>query len=313
MRGYVDRLGAACIVRTRFTRISGSLEEALANDPAENEKQAPLTPGERLAVTRAAKSARKAAERGRQAELVQDKALAQAAVAKDWLAENLKPLGLAAGGVLLVAAIGIAWSTLASNKNREAGSQLSGVIESNIYDEAELAESYAAVVRDHEGTIAATWALIGEGRALYGQGKHEQARDAYKAALESTDDETVQWVALEGIAYTLEAEQSYEQALEQLDALRALGKEVSPIASYHQARILIQQGRADEAKIKLQSVLSDLRRPGSPMLPFTRAQAESRLALIDPSLAPSAGPDMRALQEQLNEMIRQQQSGQPAP
>jgi len=289
------------------------LEETLADDPAENQKQAPLTAGERLAASRAAKSARKTADRGRAAELVEDKALAQAAVAKDWLADNLRPLGLAAGGVLLVAAIGIAWSTIASDKNEEAGSQLAAALESDTYDDAELAESYAAVVRDHEGTVAATWALVGEGRALYGQGKHEQARDAYEAAAESTDDETLQWIALEGIAYTLEAEQSYEQALEQLDALRALGKEVTPIAGYHQARILIQQGRMDEAKVKLQGVLAELRQPYAPALPFTRAETESRLALLDPSLAPSTGPDMRALQEQLNEMIRQQQSGQPAP
>ncbi len=285
----------------------------MANDPAENQKQAPLTPGQRLAAARAAKSARKAAERGRQAELVEDKALAQAAVAKDWLAENLKPLGLAAGGVLLVAAIGIAWSTFAESKSEAAGKELAAVLDANIYDDAELAESYAAVVRDHEGTVAATWALLGEARALYGQGKLEQARDAYQAALESTDDENLKWAALEGIAYTLEAEQSYEQALEQLDALRTLSKEVAPIASYHQARILMQQGKMDEAKVKLRGILADLRQPNAPSLPFTRAEAESRLALIDPSLAPAPGPDMRGLQEQLNEMIRQQQSGQPAP
>jgi len=285
----------------------------LANDPAENQKQAPLTAGQRLAASRAAKSARKAAERGRQAELVEDKALAQAAVAKDWLAENLKSLGLAAGGVLLVAAVGIAWSTFAQDKNDEAGKHLAAILESNVYDDAELAESYAAIVRDHEGTVAATWALIGEGRALYGQGKLEQARDAYTAALESTDDETLQWAALEGIAYTFEAEQAYDQALEKLDALRALSKEVAPIAGYHQARILMQRGKNDEAKVKLQGVLASLRQPNAPSLPFTRAEAESRLALLDPSLAPTTAPDMRGLQEQLNEMIRQQQSGQPAP
>lgn len=285
----------------------------MANDPVENEKQAPLTPGERLAASRAAKSARKAADRGRQAEQVEDKALAQAAVAKDWLADNLRPLGLAAGGVILVAAIGIGWSTFASGKNNEAGDQLAGVLESNIYDDAELAESYAAVVRDHEGAVAATWALIGEGGALYNQGKYEQAQDAYKAALESTDDETLQWAALEGIAYSLEAEQSYDPAMEQLDALRALGKEIAPIAEYHQARILMLQGKTDEAKVKLQGVLAALRQPDAPSLPFTRGEAEARLTLLDPSLAPSTGPDMRALQEQFNEMMRQQQSGQPAP
>ena len=83
----------------------------MANDSAENEKNTPLTAGQRLAAQQAAKSARKAAERGRDADLVEEKAIAQAAVAKDWLQDNLKPLGLMAGAVLVVAAIGIGWST----------------------------------------------------------------------------------------------------------------------------------------------------------------------------------------------------------
>lgn len=71
-------------------------------------------------------------------------------------------------------------------------------------------------------------------------------------------------------------------------------------------------GRDDEAKLKLQGVLSGLRRPGGTKLPFTQAQVETRLALLDPSQAPNAGPDLRALQEQFDELIRQQQD-QPAP
>ncbi|MEM7434021.1 MAG: tetratricopeptide repeat protein [Myxococcota bacterium] len=284
----------------------------MANDSAENEKEARLSPGQRLAATRAAKSARKAAERGRQAEMVEDKALAQAAVAKDWLEDNLRTIGLAVAGVLIVAAIGIGWSTVERNKNEAAGSQLASVLDANIYDDAELAKSYAAVATDHEGTPAATWALIGQGRALYGQGQHAEARASYMKALESTDEETLQWVAIEGIAYTYEAEEAYDEALAQLDALRELSKEVAPIASYHQGRILMAEGRTDEAKLKLQAVTSELRRPGGPSLPFTRSQAEARLALIDPTLAPNAGPDIRALEEQLQDMVRQQQ-GQAAP
>ncbi|MGB5811681.1 MAG: tetratricopeptide repeat protein [Polyangiales bacterium] len=284
----------------------------MANDSAENEKQATLTPGQRLAAAQAAKSARKAASRGLQAEMVEEKALQQAAVAKDWLADNLRPLGLAAAGVLVVAAIGIAWSTVSTHKNENAGGQLSAVIDSNIYDDAELAASFAEVARDHEGTVAATWALIGQGRALYNEGKHAEARVAYEAALGTTDDETLQWAALEGIAYALEAEGSYDEALTQLEALRELSPDVAPIAGYHQGRVLMAAGRDDEAKLKLQGVLSGLRRPGGTKLPFTQAQVETRLALLDPSQAPNAGPDLRALQEQFDELIRQQQD-QPAP
>ena len=176
----------------------------------------------------------------------------------------------------------------------------------------ELAASFAEVVTDHEGTVAATWALIGEGRALYGAGKHAEAREAYEAALASTDDETLRWVALEGLAYSLEAESSYEDALQQLEALAEMSPAVAPIAGYHQARILLAQGDKDGAKVRLQHVLSSLRRPDASPLPFTRAQAEARLTLLDPTEAPTSGPDMRALEDQLNQMIRQQQ-GQAAP
>lgn len=106
----------------------------MANDSAENETKGPLTAGERLAAQQAAKSARKAAERGRDADLVEEKALAQAAVAKDWLQDNLKPLGLMAGGVLLVAAIGIGWSTFTRGQDAAGGAELAAVLDGVLND-----------------------------------------------------------------------------------------------------------------------------------------------------------------------------------
>jgi len=288
---------------------AGLLEEALANDSAEDEKQAPLTAGQRLAAQQAAKSARKAAERGRDADLVEEKALAQAAVAKDWLQDNLKPLGLMAGGVLLVAAIGIGWSTFARGQDAAAGAELAAVLGGDADDPAALATAYAAVADGHANTPAASWARIGEGRALYAQGEWESARTAYRAALDSSNDEAVRWAALEGIAYSLEAEKSYEQAIEQLEALRELDANIAPIAGYHQGRILVAEGKLDEAKIKLNGVLNELRQADAPLLPYTQEQTEARLALIDPSLAPADGVDPRNANElirQMNEMLQRQ-------
>ncbi|MGB8331074.1 MAG: tetratricopeptide repeat protein [Polyangiales bacterium] len=281
----------------------------MAHDPVENEKHAPLTPGQRLAAQQAAKSARKAAQRGRDADLVEEKAIAQAAVAKDWLQDNLKPLGLMAGGVLVVAAIGIGWSTFAHRQAKAAGTELAAVLDSNPDDPAALATAYATVAEAHEKTPAAAWARIGEGRALYSQGQWDKARDAYQAALEISDDEAVRWVALEGIAYTLETEKSYEQALEQLEALREIDTSVAPIAAYHQGRILAAQNKLDEAKVKFDSVLNALKQPDAPSLPYTKEQTEARLALLDPSLAPAGGADPRKAEEfirQMNDMLQQQ-------
>ena len=281
----------------------------MANDSAENEKQAPPTTGQRLAAQQAAKSARKAAERGRSADLVEEKAIAQAVVAKDWLQDNLKPLGLMAGGVLLVAAIGIGWSSFTRGQDAAAGAELAAVLDGDMDDSAALANAYAAVADGHAKTPAAVWARIGEGRALYAQGQWEQSRTAYQAALDGTDEETIQWAALEGIAYSLEAEKSYDQAIEQLEALRELNPSIAPIAGYHQGRILIAAGKLDEAKSKFDGVLNELRQADAPLLPYTQDQTEARLALIDPSLAPATGSDPRKAEElvrQLNQMLQRQ-------
>jgi tetratricopeptide (TPR) repeat protein len=285
------------------------LEEALANDSAEDKKQAPLTAGQRLAAQQAAKSARKAAERGRDADLVEEKAIAQAAVAKDWLQDNLKPLGLMAGGVLVVAAIGIGWSTFTHGQDATAGAALAAVLEGDTDDAAALSNAYAAVADEHANTPAAAWARVGEGRALYEQGQWEQSRVAYQAALDSGEGEGVQWAALEGIAYSLEAEKSYGQAIEQLEVLRELDSNISPIAGYHQGRILLAEGKLDEAKTRFDGVLNALKQADAPALPYTQEQTEARLALIDPSLAPAPDADPRTTEEyirRMNEMLQQQ-------
>jgi predicted negative regulator of RcsB-dependent stress response len=281
----------------------------LANDTADDEKSDQMTAGQRLAAQQAAKAARKAAQKGRDAELVEEKAIAQAAVAKDWLHDNLKPLGLMAGGVLLVAAIGIGWSTFQSGQSAEAGAALGAVMDDESSDAQSLASAYAEVATTHAKTPAAAWARIGEGRALYSEGEFARAREAYRAALEMSDDEAVQWVALEGVAYSLEAESSYEEALEELEALRAVDASFAPIAGYHQGRILQAEGKLDEARTKFDGVLADLKDAEAPSLPYTKEQTEARLAVLDPSVAGAAGQDLRNTEDfirKMNELLQRQ-------
>lgn len=281
----------------------------MSNDTANDDKSAPMTAGQRLAAQQAAKAARKAAQKGRDAELVEEKAIAQAAVAKDWLQDNLKPIGLMAGGVLLVAAIGIGWSTMQRGQASEAGDALSAVLQAGETDASARAAAYAAVAETHPKTPAAAWARVGEGRALYSEGDYAAAREAYQAALELSDDETIRWAALEGIAYSLEAESSYAEAIEQLDALRAVDSSVAPIAGYHQGRILQAQGKLDEAKTKFDGVLADLKDAAAPSLPYTKEQTEARLAVLDPSLAPAAGQDLRNTEDfirRMNDLLQRQ-------
>ena len=137
----------------------------MSNDTAHDDKPGTPTAGDRLAAQQAAKAAKKAAKKGRDAELVEEKALEQAASAKDWLQDNLKPLGLMAGGVLIVAAIGIGWSTVQESQTVDAGNALSAAMESEADDPAAAAVAYAEVAEAHAGTPAASWARVGQGRA----------------------------------------------------------------------------------------------------------------------------------------------------
>ena len=169
------------------------------------------------------------------------------------------------------------------------------VAEIHIYCRFDSRSSLASI--ESRSDPAAAWARIGEGRARYAQGDWAGSRGAYEAALEDSEDEVVRWAALEGVAYALEAETSLEDAIEQLEALRAVDPSIAPIAGYHQGRILQAQGKLEEAKLRFDGVLADLRDPEAPSLPYTKEQTEARLALLDPSLAPASGADPRQADE----------------
>lgn len=282
----------------------------MANDSVKNEQ--PRTPGQRLAAAQAAKAARKAAKKGLQSEQLEDKALASAAVARDWLQENLKTILVSAGTVLVVAAVVLTWSGFSERRSGAAGTGLAQVLQT-AEDEAStpeaLVEAYREVGRAHPGSAAAAWARLGEGRALYEQGEWERSREAYEQALAGSDDETVQWLAIEGIAYGFEGETKYDEAIERLDALSAMGDSLSSIAAYQQGRLLLVQGKSEEARAKLKQGLAALDQDGAANLTFTRQQIESRLALIDPGGQPTPALDSRRLEQ----LIQRQQRTTPNP
>ena len=84
-------------------------------------------------------------------------------------------------------------------------------------DPAAAAIAYAEVADLHPDTPAAAWARVGEGRALYAQGEFAKSIVAYEAALEASEDESLQWAALEGLAAIDDVNQRLRESL---DALR---------------------------------------------------------------------------------------------
>ena len=102
----------------------------------------------------------------------------------------------------------------------------------------------------HDGTRAATTAALPLGKAQLRLGKHEPAIAAFDAFLkEASQDEPLRAAAFEGKGYAFEAQKKYDEALkafEEMSKVKAKDYLVG-MGDYHRARILIQQGKKDEA------------------------------------------------------------------
>ena len=281
----------------------------MANDSAENEKNTPLTAGQRLAAQQAAKSARKAAERGRDADLVEEKAIAQAAVAKDWLQDNLKPLGLMAGAVLLVAAVGIGWSTFTHRQAATRAPSLPRSWRATRTTQRHLrTRTRRSQMRMRRPRRPHGRESVRAGRSTSRGSGNNRGRPTRRRSTAAMRKGSLGRRSKESRTRS-RRRSPIEQAVERLEELRALDSSIAPIAGYHQGRILFAEGKLDEAKTKFEGVLNSLRQADAPLLPYTQEQAEARLALIDPSLAPATGVDPRRADEvirQMNEMLQRQ-------
>ncbi|HJK91025.1 MAG TPA: hypothetical protein RMH26_09885, partial [Polyangiaceae bacterium LLY-WYZ-15_(1-7)] len=303
-------------------------------------KKPKVTAGERLAAAKAAKAAKKQAQRGQEAEEIEDKAEQTAEAASDFLEENRGRILAAIAAVMLLAGGYFGWQYFAEGKAADAAEllwdateTLNAPIRSEEDEEGEAAdeedaeeESYAsiearadatleelqALFADHAGSDAATHGRLLQGRALYQKGQNEEARSAFQQALQSSDAD-VRARALEGLAYTYEAEEAWEDAAAQFEELRQSDDPALAIlADYHLARVHIAQDDEETAKEKLQAVLEGLREEEAPELGYVRDQAELRLMAIDSTLVQRNAEnamDPEQMRRLIEQMQRQQQQG----
>ena len=313
-------------------------------------KKSGSSAGDRLAAAKAAKAARKAAERGKQAELLEDAALQQAAVATDWFEQNRQMLMVGIGAILVAGVSIFAWSTISTSSARASSSALNEATQTAIAqivaepEEGDTRETYPtataraeaalpkyrAVIAEHAGTTAATWARLGEAVVLGQQGDHAGAQQAFSSVLSEQVSPAVEARATEGLAFALEAQENYSDAKARFEDLRRIDNGAhSILADYHIARMHLVMDEEIEGKEKLRAVLDALQAEDAPDLPYVRDQAELRLMAIDSSLVqrPSAGgmpglglggggaggaPGQGISQEQLQELLRRAKQGQGA-
>ena len=277
-----------------------------------------LSPGARLAAQRAAKAAAKAAKRGKTAaDEVEQQAEARAATMASWFEDNRKTVYGVLAAIAVLLGIYVAWSTFGHRSAEQSSAALGEALDvanariraADAPEEpadalgretfptttarAEKALSlFRKVTTDHAGTDAAVWARLGEARALLDLDKPGDARAAFEKALrEGSGNASVTARAFEGIAFTFEAENQPQKAIEKFQALSRAGEGAfKDLADYHLARMYLRTGDENRAKDLLKELVQRLRAgdEGAPedRSPYVLTQAEVRLAELDSSLVP---------------------------
>lgn len=243
-------------------------------------------------------------------------------------------------GVAALAGLGVAiWSWVSTNQAHAAGRRLEDAIEivmapirtddetsEDAADELHFAtraaraeaavEAYGEVTAEFADTEAGYWAALGRAAALFELGQYDQAREVYETILQNAGtNETMAWMALEGIGFTYEATGDLPAALERYEEIGSLGDEDFQAPSdFHSARIHSATGNDAQAESLLRALDSRIQEEsasGEPRFPYVAAQTQARLRVIDPS-ATSGGSDLGLdgltpeLREQLMRQLQQQ-------
>ena len=333
-----------------------------------------MSAGARLAAARAAKAARKAAKRGKEKQeeqapldAVKESDLGQkAAQAGEWAQQNQTIVYAIAAAVILGLGGYIGWHYHSKGQAEASATLLAEALEistaelrgedapppdedddaptfSSAEARAEAAlEAFEAVTTSHPDSAAAAWAYLGAGNALLELERYEDARQRFDRAIAvAGSDRTVLWRALEGKGFTHEAEEQWAEAAEVYQELsRVDDGSLDRVAQYHLGRMFLAQGEREQATETFRTLVEGLREASDDEeqqdFEFVLAQAEVRLAELDPSSAPArpalpspgapgagggapGGPGGAGdlSQEQLQELIRrfqqQQQQGGGAP
>lgn len=146
--------------------------------------------------------------------------------------------------------------------------------------------AFERVVEEHGGTAAGQAGLLSLGSALFTQGEHAKAREAFQGFLDRPAGlEPLVPIALEGLGYCLEAEESYDGALERFRDLEKVDNgRYRDLAQYHQGRMLEKLSKNSDAADQYRAVVrrAEQATDDAETNLFVRDRAESRLAVLDP-------------------------------
>ncbi|MDC0707594.1 tetratricopeptide repeat protein [Stigmatella sp. ncwal1] len=221
-----------------------------------------------------------------QEELKQPDAFQRAgADAQDWLVQRQRLVAIGVG-VVLVGGLGTALFSYSSSKSETQAAQALGaaleVLDRPVAPPAEAEqppppaapgepapfktakEQDDALVKAltdfraaHKGTRSAAAAALPLGKAEYRLGNNDGAIAAFSEFLKgAAQNDPLRASALEGQGYAYEAQQKYDPALAAFDEMTKVnsGGFLVGMGQYHRARILILQGKKDDAAAVLAKI-----------------------------------------------------------
>ncbi len=219
-------------------------------------------------------------EKSKRKELKQPDAFQKAGgEASAWLVERQKLVAVAIG-VALVGGAGVAMASYLSNRGdskaaKELGGALAvlgrGVNASGVASEPtdeppfkSEKEKDEAIIKelsefrkDHPSHRASSTAALPLAQALLRQGKSDEALSGFDDYLKNARvEDPLRATALEGKGYAFEAKGELDSALSAFDQLARENKTefLSGMGLYHRARMLILQGKKDEAAKQLSEI-----------------------------------------------------------
>ncbi|MFO0616117.1 MAG: hypothetical protein U0414_26215 [Polyangiaceae bacterium] len=157
---------------------------------------------------------------------------------------------------------------------------------------------FTTVATNYKGTAAATLARLGEGTALLDKRSWDAALAAFNEVVASplaAADPDVKSRALEGAGYAKEGLEKWDEAAELFKQLAAVPvKGMDDLGKYHEARMMLKQGKIEDAKTALVELQKKLEIPtgtgsNSKLL---AAGVDSALRQIDPTLVKKRTPSI---------------------
>lgn len=198
------------------------------------------------------------------------------AEARDWLVERQTLVLLAVGVALVGGLLAALFSYLSTRGEARAAKELGAVLKilqrpvvptpegtqatppagqeppfkSTQEQDQALVKALTDFRAAHQGTPSATTAALPLGKAEYRLGNHDSAVAAFSEYLKGApQNDPLRAEALEGQGYAYEAQQKYDQALASFEEMSRVdaGGYLEGMGQYHRARILILQGKKDDA------------------------------------------------------------------